>query len=40
MVILGITVQGEKVVLGFVRTGDRERAGTAFLRELVSGGCA
>ena len=39
VIALGITVQGEKVVLGFVQTGtENERALTAFLRELVERG--
>ncbi len=39
VIALGITVQGEKVVLGFVQTGTgTERALTAFLRELVERG--
>ncbi len=39
VVALGITAQGEKVVLGFVQTGtENERVLTAFLRELVDRG--
>ena len=42
VIALGITVQGEKVVLGFVQTGtENERALTAFFaRSWWSGGCA
>ncbi len=39
VIALGITIGGEKVVLGFVQTGtENERALTAFLRELVERG--
>ncbi len=39
VIALGITVRGEKVVLGFVQTGTgNERVCTAFLRELVERG--
>ena len=41
VIALGITVQGEKVVLGFVQTGtENERALTAFLRGVGGAGAA
>lgn len=39
VIALGITVTGEKVILGFIQTAtENERVGTAFLRELVERG--
>ncbi len=39
VIALGVTLTGEKVLLGFVQTGtENERVGAAFLRELVERG--